>query len=104
MKPKNALLGTMVLGLIYLPLWAGPQPQVRKTPPDHASEKQSAPPRQNESHLNNGQRVFEQNCSRCHGDPDGFSPRISGTIARHMRVRASLSKKDEQDLLRFLNP
>lgn len=104
MKRKNALLGVMVLGLIYLPLWAGPQPQVRKTPPAHASDKESAPPRQSETHPSNGQRVFEQNCSRCHADPDGFSPRISGTVARHMRVRASLSKKDEQDLLRFLNP
>jgi cytochrome c5 len=51
-----------------------------------------------------GQRVFEQNCSRCHTTPQGFSPRISGTVARHMRVRAGLSQKDEQALLRFLNP
>ena len=37
------------------------------------------------------QRIFEQNCSRCHTAPEGFSPRISGTIVRHMRVRASLA-------------
>jgi cytochrome c5 len=51
-----------------------------------------------------GQKVFEQNCSRCHSTPQGFSPRISGTVARHMRVRAGLSKEDEQAVLRFLNP
>jgi len=51
-----------------------------------------------------GQQVFEQNCSRCHNAPQGFSPRISGTVARHMRVRAGLSKEDEQAILRFLNP
>jgi cytochrome c5 len=51
-----------------------------------------------------GERVFEQNCSRCHNAPQGFSPQISGTIARHMRVRASLSEKDAQALLHFLNP
>lgn len=51
-----------------------------------------------------GQRVFEQNCSRCHNAPEGFSSRISGTITRHMRVRAGLSKQDEQAILRFLNP
>jgi cytochrome c5 len=51
-----------------------------------------------------GGRVFEQNCSRCHNPPEGFSPRISGTIARHMRVRAGLSKEDEQAILRFLKP
>jgi cytochrome c5 len=51
-----------------------------------------------------GARIFEQQCSRCHTPPDGFSPRISGTVLRHMRVRASLSQHDEQELLRFLNP
>jgi cytochrome c5 len=51
-----------------------------------------------------GERIFAQNCSRCHNAPDGFSSRISGTILRHMRVRASLSKHDEEELLRFFNP
>jgi cytochrome c5 len=51
-----------------------------------------------------GERVFQQNCSRCHTAPDGFSPRISGTIVRHMRVRASLSRQDEEALLHFFNP
>jgi mono/diheme cytochrome c family protein len=51
-----------------------------------------------------GQQVFAQNCSRCHNAPDGFSPSISGTIARHMRVRANLSDADYKTLLRFLNP
>jgi cytochrome c5 len=51
-----------------------------------------------------GQRIFDQNCSRCHATPQGFSPRISGTVLRHMRVRASLSQQDERALLRFLNP
>jgi cytochrome c2 len=51
-----------------------------------------------------GERKFKQNCSRCHTAPEGFSPRISGTILRHMRVRASLSAQDERDILHFLNP
>ncbi len=55
-------------------------------------------------HEDEGTRIFMQNCSRCHNTPEGFSPRISGTIIRHMRVRASLSKHDEEELLRFLNP
>ena len=65
---------------------------------DAVVQKQPAQPQ------NEGQRIFEQNCSRCHNPPDGFSPRISGTIVRHMRVRASLSKHDEQALLKFFNP
>jgi len=51
-----------------------------------------------------GERIFTQNCSRCHTAPDGFSPRISGTVLRHMRVRASLSAHEEQELLKYLNP
>jgi cytochrome c5 len=51
-----------------------------------------------------GQQVFEENCSRCHNTPPGFSPSISVAVARHMRVRAGLSKEDEQAILRFLNP
>lgn len=55
-------------------------------------------------HSDRGQQVFEQNCSRCHNAPEGFSPQISGTIARHMRVRAGLSDADYKALLRFFNP
>jgi mono/diheme cytochrome c family protein len=57
-----------------------------------------------QQHQDEGARIFQQNCSRCHNTPDGFSPRISGTIVKHMRVRASLSKHDEEALLRFFNP
>ena len=51
-----------------------------------------------------GQRVFEQNCARCHNAPQGFPPGISGTIAMHMRVRAGLSDADYKALRQFLNP
>jgi hypothetical protein len=57
-----------------------------------------------QQHPDDGQRIFEQNCARCHNAPEGFSPRIAGTIVRHMRVRASLSKQEEEELLRFFNP
>ena len=51
-----------------------------------------------------GERIFEQNCSRCHTAPESFPPSISGTIIRHMRLRANLSQHDEQELLKYLNP
>jgi cytochrome c2 len=51
-----------------------------------------------------GQKKFQANCSRCHDAPEQFSPRIAGTIVRHMRVRASLSAQDEKDILKFLAP
>jgi len=51
-----------------------------------------------------GQKVFEQNCARCHNAPQGFSSTISGSVAMHMRVRASLSDADYKALRQFLNP
>lgn len=84
--------------LVSLPLAAlsngGPQQSKAAQPAKHA---QAASP-------DRGQQVFEQNCSRCHNAPQGFSPRISGTIVMHMRVRANLSDEDYRALRRFLNP
>jgi hypothetical protein len=51
-----------------------------------------------------GQRKFDANCGRCHSFPEQLSPSLTGTVVRHMRVRASLSAEDEKDILRFLAP
>lgn len=51
-----------------------------------------------------GEQVFMENCSRCHKPPMSISPRITGTVVMHMRVRAKLSREDQQALLRYLAP
>ena len=51
-----------------------------------------------------GEKKFQQNCNRCHNAPQELSPRITGTILLHMRVRASLSEADERAILRYLAP
>jgi cytochrome c5 len=51
-----------------------------------------------------GQRKFDANCGRCHSFPEQLSPSITGTVVRHMRMRANLSAEDEKDILRFLAP
>lgn len=51
-----------------------------------------------------GEVVFMANCARCHMPPSVIPPRITGTVVMHMRVRAKLSRADEQALLRFLAP
>lgn len=51
-----------------------------------------------------GERKFDANCGRCHSAPEQLSPSITGTVVRHMRVRASLSAQDEKDILKFLAP
>lgn len=76
--------------------------QETKQEPNH--EHKVAHTKPAESRQDEGQRVFAENCSRCHNAPLSFSPRIAGTISRHMRVRANLSQEDERALLRFLKP
>jgi len=51
-----------------------------------------------------GDRVYQANCARCHSAPEELSPRIAPTIVMHMRVRANLSAKDQQLLLKYLAP
>jgi cytochrome c5 len=99
MSLKYLLLPLVVLGVSAAFGQAVQQAPSPVAQPAKAS--MASPPAQ---HEDEGTRIFQQNCSRCHNTPEGFSPRISGTIARHMRVRASLSKHDEEQLLRFLNP
>jgi mono/diheme cytochrome c family protein len=53
---------------------------------------------------NPGERAFQANCGRCHNPPEQLSPRITGTVLRHMRERALLSPQDERDILKFLAP
>jgi hypothetical protein len=72
---------------------------------DHApADKKPAVAQASPQQEDEGERIFQQNCSRCHNAPEGFSPRISGTIVRHMRVRASLSQHDAEEVLHFFNP
>jgi cytochrome c5 len=56
------------------------------------------------SQADDGGRKFDANCSRCHNAPEQLSPSLTGTVVRHMRVRANLSAQDEKDILRFLAP
>jgi cytochrome c5 len=79
------------------------QDQAQQAPAGRGAGHRDAA-RQNQDTGQEGQRVFEENCARCHKSPDGFARRITGTIVRHMRVRANLSRHDEQTLLRYFNP
>jgi cytochrome c5 len=97
----------LLLALVLLAAARSALPQAaQKTHPETApaNKKQSTASSTSQSQADEGERIFKQQCSRCHNAPEGFSPRISGTIVRHMRVRASLSRHDEEELLHFFNP
>jgi hypothetical protein len=51
-----------------------------------------------------GEQVFQANCARCHTPPMSIPQRATGTIIMHMRMRARLSRQDEQLLLKYMAP
>jgi cytochrome c5 len=72
---------------------------------------QSAPAAAGPAHTQNkapsatpGEKIFAANCARCHTPPMTLNPRVTGTVVEHMRVRARLSRKDQQLLLNYLAP
>lgn len=107
MKMPISRLGSQIMlgaGLVLafaLPALSASQAPSSQTPAAASKQTNEHAPATEQSV---GERKFNQNCSRCHKAPESFPPHISGTILRHMRVRASLSEQDERDILHFLNP
>lgn len=78
--------------------------QASTTPKSNGTSAKAAAKDQSAQQQDPGQRKFNANCGRCHSFPETLSPSITGTVVRHMRVRANLSAQDEKDILRFLAP
>lgn len=105
MISKFSFIVALSFGALLLPFVTVVQARTKpqQSMPQTVQRPQAASQKSGQVH-SEGERIFAQNCSRCHTSPDGFSPRISGTVVRHMRVRAQLSQHDEEELLRFFNP
>jgi mono/diheme cytochrome c family protein len=97
MTLSKIILGGVMSCMVALPLLAQ-NPQAASVKPASTAPTKTAAEGQG------GQKVFEQNCSRCHESPKGFSSRVSGTVSHHMQARANLSKAELDALLRFFNP
>jgi mono/diheme cytochrome c family protein len=93
-------VGPLILGCLVLAGGAA----IAQVDSKQQNQQPTKPPEARDSNASRGQQVFNQNCSRCHNTPEGFSSHISGTVANHMRVRAGLSEADYKELLHFLNP
>lgn len=99
MKSKTTLAITSIALAVLLTMSAAgqnPEPgKNRKSKQNHVTSRSGS---------EQGQQLFNQNCSRCHKAPEAIRPSISATVALHMRIRAGLSEKDYKQLLAFLNP
>jgi cytochrome c5 len=102
MNLRAIILAGIVSSALALPLL--PQTGQSASSASAKQQKSTSAAMAKDGKEHDGQKVFEQNCGRCHNAPQGFSPSISGTVSRHMRVRANLSQADYEALLRFLNP
>ena len=98
---RNHILLAIALCAASLPMYSARR---ERSQDQNSTARQSDVAQRPRSTGSAGEIKFKQNCSRCHEAPQGFSSRISGTILRHMRVRANLSEADQREILRFLNP
>jgi mono/diheme cytochrome c family protein len=103
MSQKYFFAAAVALGALLMSL-PKMQSQATQQTPAQTSKKQPSDKHKPQPSDNEGQRIFDGQCARCHTAPDGFSPRITNAIVRHMRVRANLSATDEKAILRFMNP
>ena len=95
---RMRFLATLATALLICAAVALAQPysahKIRNTTLNHKAAAHSDP----------GERAFQMNCSRCHSAPEQLPASISGTVVRHMRVRANLSAEDEKAILHYLTP
>jgi cytochrome c5 len=91
----------MLFAVLWLvAVWAMADDKQAPSANSAAARTQSA----SASEVAQGEKKFQTHCGRCHNEPQQLSPAIAGTVLRHMRVRAMLSREDEQQILRYLAP
>src|ERR1700756_5514913 len=69
------------------------------TQPQQTGQKVQTTTSPTKNQQSEGERKFQINCGRCHNPPKQLSPRIAGSVIRHMRVRAMLSQEDAREIL-----
>jgi hypothetical protein len=94
----KAFMTLLVVALCVVVLAAAGEKQPQK----QTSPRSTGATVKNEEAL--GEKKFQTHCGRCHNEPQQLPPAIAGTVLRHMRVRAMLSREDEQLILRYLAP
>ena len=104
---KGQKSGIAIIGILVICFYLGMRSEAQ--PPQGSNQASPA----NSTHQNNkpkpnmpdeGELLFRTHCGRCHAFPEDLSPRESRAVVRQMRVRAMLSAKDEQIILKYLAP
>lgn len=101
MRATRSYLWMLLAALWLVAVWATADDKHLPSASSTAARSQSATASDD---VAQGERKFQTHCGRCHNEPQQLSPAIAGTVLRHMRVRAMLSREDEQQILRYLAP
>lgn len=97
MKNRILLLLAMATAWAMLGLAQEPKPATAKT---QAAEKAVVPAKA--GNAVDPDQAYKANCSRCHLAPRKFPEGKIATIMRRMRVRANLTDKEAEAILRYL--
>jgi len=100
MKIKFAIAPLLILAAMFLAVDASPRPTGDKNGTSAAGGDRSA---QDDTLRLQGEKRFRANCGRCHVAPPKFAPRMTATIVRHMRVRATITEEDARLILRYMS-
>jgi mono/diheme cytochrome c family protein len=100
MRVKLAIATILVLVAVVLAAAAPATPNGGGKNTSAAASDRSA---QDDTLRLQGEKRFRANCGRCHTAPPKFAPRMTGTIVRHMRVRASLTDEDMRLIIRYMS-
>ena len=97
MKLKAMFCGAVLVSGLWLNA-AEPRGKEEPTSPSRAQGQSK------EDVAVEGEKRFQTHCGRCHEPPEDISPSVAGTVLRHMRVRATLTKEDERLILEYIRP
>lgn len=99
MRIKLAIATMLVLAAMALAVAAPAAPSSGKSATAAAGDRSA----QDDTLRLQGEKRFRANCGRCHTAPPKFAPRMTATIVRHMRVRATITDEDMHLILRYMS-
>ena len=93
---RVSLVGLLLVSVGLAAQSSNPQPQVSgpHPPPSNSATTESQ----------EGEKLFQTQCGRCHALPEDLSPREAKAVVRQMRVRANLTAEEERLILKYLAP
>lgn len=101
---KNTALLSLVFGIAALFGTAAYAVKQPSSAAPQSADKHAQAPGKSQANGSRGAELFATHCGRCHQPPSDLSPQTVPAVLAHMRTRAMLSQKDEQELLKFLAP